>query len=360
MISYQQLYNDLLFAYFDAIKHKSKKWYVIDFAKDLHNNISQLAKELYTRTYKHSPFTVYILKPFPREVFAAQFRDRVVHHLYFNYVHELFERTFIEDSYSCIKGKGTTYGIDRLKHHILSASDNYTKTCYALKIDIKAYFININRPTLLSIILHKLQKFKKSPKNSNIDFDFVEYLTREIVLTDPTKNAEIYNVDAYVMYKKSKSVFFAKPDCGIPIGNLTSQLFSNIYLNEFDQFIKRVLKCKHYGRDVDDGYIIHQDKSFLLNLLPSIDDFLYKTLGLHLNKGKTIIKNVKYGIEFLGAYIKPYRMYISNKTLYRMYKRDFPKDKVELINSIVSRFGLLKRYSSYNIRQDMLNRIFTN
>lgn len=148
------------------------------------------------------------------------FRDRIVHHLFYNYVHKHFEKTFIEDCYSCIKGRGTSYGIERLKHHILSESQNYTKKCYALKIDIKAYFININRKILLDIVFRQLAKFER--KGIELDYDLIRYLAETIIMLDPLKNVKQINPEAWKEYKKSKSLFFAKLLCGLPIGNLTS------------------------------------------------------------------------------------------------------------------------------------------
>lgn len=353
VLSKEQLLLDLYKAFYDAKRHKSNKKYVKEFESNLHENLIQLRDELFNRTYQHDHFVAFIVgPPGQREVFAAMFRDRIVHHLYYNYVHKYFEKTFIYDSYSCIKGKGTSFGIKRLKHHILSASENYQKPIYMLKIDIKAYFININRNILLNIVLKQLNKFKEN--NIELDYDFLIYLSKLIILIDPLKNLKQKNPKAWKTYKKSKSMFYAKPNCGLPIGNLTSQLFSNVYLNLLDHFIKRILKIKHYGRYVDDGYLLYHNKKYLNYCLKEIEIFLANTLELQLSKNKIYIKNVKYGCEFLGAFIKPYRTYIANQALYRMKKHNtIINNKIQLISSINSRIGILKKYSSYNIRYKM-------
>ena len=186
VLSKEQLLLDLYKAFYDAKRHKSNKKYVKEFESNLHENLIQLRDELFNRTYQHDHFVAFIVGlPGQREVFAAMFRDRIVHHLYYNYVHIYFEKTFIYDSYSCIKGKGTSFGIKRLKHHILSASENYQKPIYMLKIDIKAYFININRNILLNIVLKQLNKFKEN--NIELDYDFLIYLSKLIILIDPLK-----------------------------------------------------------------------------------------------------------------------------------------------------------------------------
>ena len=150
-LTYDQLFHDLHLAYYDARRHKRRKAYQLEFEMRLEQNLKRLCDELWTRTYQPRPSTCFIINdPKKREVFAAQFRDRIVHHLYYNYTHELFERTFIHDSYSCIRKRGTHFGIHRLDQHIRQESRNYTRPCYVLKMDVKGYFMNIDRRILLT------------------------------------------------------------------------------------------------------------------------------------------------------------------------------------------------------------------
>ena len=156
-----QLLFDLYYAFECAKKHKKSKQYVKFFESRLHDNLLSLCDDLYNRTYKALPSSCFIINhPKKREVFAADFRDRIVHHLYYNYTHQIFERTFIEDCYSCIKNKGTHYGIHRLEQHIREESNNYQNNCYILKMDIKGYFMNINRNILLDEALKTLNKMR--------------------------------------------------------------------------------------------------------------------------------------------------------------------------------------------------------
>ena len=156
----------------------------------------------------------------------------------------------------------------------------------------------------------------------------------------------------------SKSLFHSPEGCGLPIGNLTSQLFSNVYLNEFDQFVKRELKCRHYGRYVDDFYIVSSDKAWLGSLVPKITGFLSSRLGLAVHEGKTEIRSVKDGIEFLGAFVLPYRTYLSRATLRRMDEKLFELEKegrsAHVGNALNSYCGLLSYWNNYNVRQMML------
>jgi len=235
---------DLHAAFQCAKKHKGSKPYVQHFERKLQQNIEQLADDLLSRTYKPEPSTVFIVeRPKKREVFAAQFRDRVVHHLYYNYTHELFERTFIHDTYSCITGRGTHYGIERLAKHILQESHNYQRECYVMKMDKRGYFMHIDRQILLDIVLktlrkignHRIARGHKLTWANWIDMDFVSWLSEEIIMLDPKKNCRMVGtVEDWEGLDHSKSLFYTNDGCGLPIGNLTSQLLSNVYLNEFD------------------------------------------------------------------------------------------------------------------------------
>lgn len=267
-LSKQQLLYDLYLA-FECAK-KNKKKYVIDFEQNLHENLVSLCDDLYYNTYTPQPSSCFIIThPKKREVFAANFRDRIVHHLYFNYTHELYERTFIQDCYSCIKNRGTHYGIHRLEKHIRQESRNYTENCYILKMDIKGYFMSINRNVLLKEAIrtlnkmrhHKISKHDSVKWDDKLDFQFIIYLSEQIILLDPTIDCVFKsNKSAWDDLAWSKSLFKTPGNCGLPIGNLTSQLFSNVYLNVLDQFMKRELKCIHYGRYVDDFYVVCKDK----------------------------------------------------------------------------------------------------
>ncbi|MCQ2793630.1 MAG: RNA-directed DNA polymerase, partial [Bacilli bacterium] len=358
----KQLLFDLYTAFECAKKNKANKHYVKVFEENLHNNLQSLCNDLWERKYVAEPSTCFIIThPKRREVFAANFRDRVVHHLYYNYTHELFERTFIHDAYSCIKKRGTHFGIHRLEKHIRQESDNYKKPCHILKMDIKGYFMSINRQTLLNIVnrtldkmsSHRLSKSSTITWNDVVDFCFIRYLSKEIILLDPTLFCKFRSDKSeWDELPKSKSLFHTPNGCGLPIGNLTSQLFSNVYLNLLDQYVKRKLKCRHYGRYVDDFYIVGRDKDKLKQCVRQIERFLETELGLTIQKGKTIINSMWQGVEFLGAYIKPYRTYISNQCLRRIRNKTshFRTLLSNPINSVNSYLGIFSHYKSFNLR----------
>lgn len=300
------------------------------------------------------------------------FPDRIVHHLYFNYTHELYEATFIRDSYSCIKGRGTLDGVLRLQEHIRKESQNWTRECYVLKLDIRGYFMHINRQRLLDICLDTLDRMAKHkmPKHLRhgsvvtweqaLDMDFVRWLTEKIALLNPRDNCIICGDEsAWIGLDPAKSMRWLAEGLGLPIGNLTSQLFSNIYLNVLDQFVKRVLGCRHYGRYVDDFYIVSCDREWLLSLVPRIRQFLKSELGLDLHMGKVRICRASHGVGFLGAYIKPFRIYISNDSLERIRKNlsemDFT-DRESVVRTVNSYLGIMAHTASYNLRRKLFFR----
>ena len=360
---------DLHAAFQCAKRHKSNKPYVQYFERNLAKNLELLADDLLNHTYKPEPSTVFIVeRPKKREVFAAQFRDRVVHHLYYNYTHELFERTFVADTYSCIQGRGTHYGIERLKEHIRQESHNYQRECYVMKMDKRGYFMHIDRQILLDIVMKTLRKMSnhriahghKLTWANWIDIPFVAWLSEEIIMLNPKKNCRVVGtVEDWKGLDHSKSLFYTNDGCGLPIGNLTSQLLSNVYLNEFDQYCKRMLGCKHYGRYVDDSFIVSVDHGWLLSLVPKIQTFLQERLHLELHMGKLHIVNCQYGAEFLGGFVKKHRTYISNESLNRMIRSaeniNLQKPS-EVWASVNSFLGILSHYDSFNIR----SRLFLN
>lgn len=352
----EALLLDIHAAFQSAKRKKAAKPYVRVFEKNLDANISSLADDLINRTYQPEPSSCFVVqRPKKREVFAAQFRDRVVHHLYFNYTHKLFERTFIADTYSCIEGRGTHYGIDRLKKHIRQESMNWQRDCYVMKLDIRGYFMHIDRQRLLEIATDTLRKM--AGRVDGMDVDFLLWLTEQIVMLDPKTSCKIIGTAReWEGLDKNKSLFYTPDGCGLPIGNLTSQLFSNVYLNELDQYCKRTLGCKHYGRYVDDAYIVSRDRDWLLSLVHHIRDFLKDRLHLELHMGKTQVIDVRRGVEFLGAYILPYRTYISNESLRRMMEQMEGMGNVSkesMYHSVNSWLGVLSHYDSFNIRCEL-------
>lgn len=362
ILTKKALLLDIYAAYACAKQHKASKPYVLHFRKSLDTNLRKLCDELWNRRYKPEPSSCFVVeRPKKREVFAAQFVDRVVHHLYYNYTHVLYERTFIQDSYSCIPGRGTHYGVERLEKHIRQESRNYTRKCYALKLDKRGYFMHINRNKLLNITIETLDKMGRhrigkttQTWSDELDMDFVKWLSKEIIMLDPKTNCHIVgSVKDWDGLDHNKSLFYTTEGCGLPIGNLTSQLLSNVYLNSFDQYMKRVLCCKHYGRYVDDSFVISCDKDWLLSIVPKLRAFLKDNLGLDLHMGKLHIIDVSLGVEFLGAFVRKFRTYVSRASLRRSVhsiKEIDMSDIGQAWRSINSFVGMMAHYTSYFVR----------
>lgn len=354
------LLEDLYRAYLAARRHKRGKGYQIRFEMNQERELVKLRDELIERRYEPRPSACFIIHdPKMREVFAAEFRDRIVHHLFYNYTHDIFERTFIADSYSCIGGKGTHYGIERLKHHIRSCSQNWSRPCYILKLDIKGYFMHINRRILLERcreILNKSCAHNGMDTFGGASADFVDYLLEKICLLNPLENCRIVG-DRYEWkdLPQDKSLFCAKDGCGLPIGNLSSQLFSNIYLGILDEFVKRDLKVGHYGRYVDDIFVVGESKDYVKSLIDPIRTFLRDRLKLELSENKTRICDAWHGVEFLGAFIKPFRTYVATRSLRRIRNHLHavtPRMRAQRAQAIVnSSLGVLSHYDSYCVRK---------
>lgn len=367
-----RLLFDLYVAYETACKGKRNKPYIKQFEENLHANLSELADLLWSGRYEPQQSVCFIVNhPKKREVFAAHFRDRIVHHLFFNYTHHLFENTFIHDNYSCIKKRGTHFGVNRLDRHIRQESHGYTRPCYVLQMDIMGYFMHIERilvrntviDSLRSMKNHKVDKDNPQTWGETIDYDFVEYLADKIALYDPTVNCIFRShPKEWIGLPDSKSLFKVKKGCGLPIGNLTSQLFSNVFLNRLDQFVKRVLKCRHYGRYVDDFYIVSHDKEYIHSIIPKIEKFLTEELHLSVNKGKTKITNINQGVEFLGMFVKPHRIYNANKSVSRIKRQLYdwaytaPNDK-NIVSSVNSFLGAFSHCNSFNLRKELFDNI---
>jgi retron-type reverse transcriptase len=376
----KQLLYDLYVAFEDAARRKHKMSYVVHFERNLADYLNDLCDDLLNRRYKALPSKCFVVDyPKKREVFAAMFRDRIVHHLYFHYAHQMFERTFIADSYSCIKGRGTLYGINRLRKHIREASLNWQEKAYAMSLDIRGYFMHINREKLLEIASGSLKKMAThkvgmtdevsipsgviltpaTTWNEIRDIDFLLWMTEQIVMLDPMENCIIVgDLHDWDDIDHAKCMRFVEKGLGLPIGNLTSQLYSNVYMNPFDQYVKRELLCRYYGRYVDDSDMIDPDKDWLLKQVPKVREFLADELGLHLHMGKLHVQEIHHGIEFLGTFVKPYRDYVSSKTINRIKKKMQQIDlhNVEATNrTIGSYLGILSHTASYNLRREIFD-----
>ena len=354
---------ELFEAYFNCRSNKRNTANAIAFEIDYESNLITLCEELNNGTYQIGRSIAFIVnKPVKREIFAADFRDRVLHHYIINKLNPLFEKEFIHDSYACRVAKGTHFGIKRANGFIKSCSKNYSADCHILKLDVQGFFMHINKQILferLSIFIN--QKYLESDK------ELLIALCKKVIFNEPTKNCIIKGKKTnWDGLPNNKSLFHSPPNCGLPIGNLTSQIFANFYMNTFDHFMKNELGIPYYGRYVDDFIIVHPDKEYLKSLLPTIADFLKNKLQLTLHPKKIYLQHYTKGVQFLGTVIKPNRIYIANRTKGNFYnaiqkqnekvKQHKPDKEAQAIFlcSMNSYLGIMKHYKTYNLRKKML------
>lgn len=361
-IDKKQFKIDLFRAYYDARKNKRNTINALRFEHNYESNLLALAEELISNEYEVGKSVAFVVKkPVKREIFAADFRDRVVHHFIYNQINPIFEKMFINDNYSCRVGKGNLYGVKRANHFIKACSRNYKKDCYVLKLDISGYFMSIDKNILYEkvrmAILENTQKI-------NLDFELLLKIVRKIIFNNPTKNCMLKGKKSdWEDLPKNKSLFFSEKDKGLSIGNLTSQLFGNVYLNDFDHFVKEKLHCRYYGRYVDDIFIVHPSKVYLKKVIVEIRKYLAEKLALILHPNKIYLQNFFKGVDFLGAYIKPHRIYIRDKVKgnfvekFRFWKAEFlgkemtKNDKKKFTSSINSYLGAMKHLNTFNLRK---------
>lgn len=307
-LSVPSLYRLLYKSYRLARKNKRNTRSQLKFELDLEPNLLRLAHELYSRTYELSPSVCFINEmPVKREVVAADFRDRVVHHLLCSWLFPIFERQFIFDSYSCRKGKGTLFGINRARGFLRAASNDFHRDCWVLKLDVKGFFMNINKDLLYRFIMEGLEK---TGWNGVPDTGLCKYLIKKIVYAKPLDTAIFRSPpEAWNDLPHDKTMKYAGNERGLPIGNLTSQLFGNIYMNKLDHFVKRELKIRYYGRYVDDMVLVSEKKERLVDAIDRIRKFLKKELLLTLHPRKIQLQPAAFGFDFLGVHILPYRVY---------------------------------------------------
>jgi RNA-directed DNA polymerase len=309
----QIILENLYKAYFDARKNKRYTKEQLKFETNYESNIHTLYEQIITKSYKVKPCKAFVIeKPVYREVFAPQFVDRVVHHFIVRYINSEVEKKLIQDCYSCRIAKGTLYGIERAKYNMRSVTQNYAKDAYILKLDISGYFMNMNT-TLLYQQIEDL-KLINNLECSVAEKDFLNYLLKEIIFTNPIHQCKrVGKKELWQFIPKNKSLFHSPQNCGLPIGNYTSQIFGNIYLNEFDHWVQSSLGIKHYGRYVDDMFFMHQDKDFLKDCISTVQKKM-NTYGMEIHPKKIYFQHYSKGLHFLGRYIKPYRTYVSSRT----------------------------------------------
>ena len=349
----------MLEAYYDCRRSTRRTASAIVYEMNYESNLIALRDRINTRTYQPGKSICFVVtRPRYREVFAASFEDRIVHHYIALRLEPLFELVFSPRTFNCRKGKGQLYGVKMLEADIKEASNNYTTDCYIMKLDLQGFFMSIDKSMLARMIDKFIVKYYKGN-----DIDDLRYLCQVVVLHCPEKNCERHSPrEMWGHLPANKSLFTNGEGKGVAIGNLFAQLFANFLLNELDWYIEE-LGIKYHGRYVDDFYCIHKDKQVLLSAVPKIRAKLAE-LGLSLNPKKFYFQHYTKGVEFTGAVVKPYRTYCCNRVLtnfiaaVRKLNRSKNIDDVtHAVCSINSYLGLLRQSNEYAQRLKILKMI---
>ncbi len=311
-------HENLLDAWKEFIRGKKNKKDVEIFQRYLMQNVIYLHNDLSSKKYKHSPYEAFnISDPKPRSIHKASVRDRLLHHAIYRKLYPYFDKQFIHDSYSCRLNKGTHRALKQFKNYSNKVSRNHTKTTWILKCDVRKFFASIDQEILLLILSKHI-----------LDKDVLGLLKTIIQSFNSTEKGK-----------------------GLPLGNLTSQLLVNIYMNEFDQYMKRVLKTKYYIRYADDFVILSQDKKYLEGVLFEIEKFLGEKLKLRLHPDKVFIKTLYSGVDFLGWIHFPKHRVLRTVTKKRMFKNLACDLKEETVQSYL---GLLIHGDTYGLKEKIL------
>lgn len=311
--------NNLLEAWSEFVIGKRSRTDVQEFELSLMDHLLDLHQELINKTYKHSKYESFIITdPKRRLIHKASVRDRVLHHALYRMLYPFFDKTFISDSYSCRDNKGVHKAIDRFRTLARKVSRNHTRTCWVLKCDIRHFFGSIDHRILLRIL------------SEHIPDKDILWLLETIIESFETEN---------------------RHRVGLPLGNLTSQLFSNVFMNRFDQFVKHKLKAASYVRYADDFVFLSNEKSFLQALIPTICSFFLFDLHLTLHPNKIFLKTFASGVDFLGWVHFPDHRVLRTVTKRRLLKRIKEHPTKETVESYV---GLLRHGNTNRIECEIL------
>jgi len=323
IITYDSIISleNILEAWPEFLQGKKNKKDVQEFGRDLMHNIISLHNDLKSKTYKHSEYKSFkITDPKPRDIHKSSVRDRLLHHAIYRILYPYFDKKFIYDSYSCRLGKGTYKANERFKYFARKVSKNNTRTCWVLKCDIRKFFANIDHEILMQIL------------EKHITDSDVLWLLNQIIISFNTKG---------------------RVGVGLPLGNLTSQLLVNIYMNEFDQFVKHKLKEKYYIRYADDFVFMSENKSHLEELVPKISKFLGEKLKLGLHPDKLFINTLSSGLDFLGWMHFPEHKVLRTATKNRMFRNIIKKAGKK--ETVASYLEMLKHGNTKKIKQTIIN-----
>lgn len=354
-------FETILEAYFDCRKRKRSTVGATEFELDYVHNLVELMNEVNSRQYKIGKSICFVVRyPRYREVFAGEFRDRIIHHYIALRLEPLFERIFCDRTYNCRKGKGQLAGVTQLAEDIREESENYTKDAYVMKVDLKGFFMSVIKSKLAKMVDDFVAEHYEGD-----DKEDLRWLCNLVVMHRPELNCERRSpLWMWNFIPKEKSLFTNGEDRGIAIGNLFAQLFANFLLNVIDWKIDAV--CVRHNRYVDDISFVSKDKEKLLSIVPMLRTELGK-LGLRLNEKKFYLQHYSKGVQFTGAVIKPDRIYVANHTinsfaiaverLGRAAEMGMIDDIKKNIDSVNSYLGIMTHYNEYATKRRIMAKL---
>ena len=327
-------FGNIYRCYLACRRNKRNTVNALRFEINAEENVLRLEQELQNKTYCPSRSILFASrKPKLREIFAADFRDRVVHHVLVDHLERIYEPVFIHDSYACRKNKGTHAAVIRLQSFLRKASVSDKARAHYLQLDIKDFFTSIDKNILFCLMKKKI---------SNKD---ILWLTGKIIFHDPTKSFILRDSENIVNKIPSNKSLFGKDNLkGLPIGNLTSQFFGNVYLNELDQFIKHALKARFYIRYVDDLVLLSRERDELIRWMKEIEDFLITRLGLKLHPKRRKLQPISNGINFLGYIIRKDYILVRRRVINNLNSHLRHFERLNSINPINALRACLQSY----------------
>ena len=348
MISFGRIYA----AYLDCNKKKSTKTSALQFGyAEMILNLQDIVDDINSRNYKHSPSSCFVIAyPTSREIYAAQFRDRIVQHFYIQEIEPILERILLPNTTSCRKGKGVDYALNLVKENVQKASKYGTREAFYLKIDLAGYFMSIQRERLTKAFTELInEKYHGEYKEELL------YLTPIIFLNNPAANRILKCTVEQLMSVPERKRMKLHSGNGLAIGNITAQIGSNLNLNGLDHYIVKNLGFKYYARYVDDITIIDVSKEKLIKALPLIMNKLSET-GQSISEKKTRIDTVYHGVPFLGKITYPYGYQRATKAAAGRVMKAAKETKIDegLLSRLNSYTGRLKHYACYGLLQDYL------
>jgi len=322
-------------AYLDCRQAKRNKPTAVAFEQDLERNLCRLRDELQNGSYQPGRSICFaITRPKAREVWAADFRDRIVHHLFYNRVAPRFYASFIADSCACIPGRGTLYAGQRLETKVRSITQNWSRPAWYLKLDLANFFVSIDKNVLSEQLAARITE------------PWWMWLAEVILFHDPRQDFELRGAaELLELVPPHKRLVNAPAHLGLPIGNLSSQFFANVYLDSLDQFVKHQVGARHYIRYVDDFVLLHESPAWLNQVRAQIEAFLPSQLGARLNPSKTILQPVARGVDFVGHVIKPWRRETRKRSRNEAFAQVATVPAQDVITTANSYFGLLRQAS---------------